>query len=184
MYLNLTQAVTALKAGEVIAYPTEGVYGLGALPNLETAVKKILELKQRPIEKGLILVAANIDQLSPYIDLDQVPAERLEQVFATWPGPYTWIFPIKANVPIWIRGSHNSVAVRVSKHPIVRELCLALDSALISTSANKAGMPALIDPEQVRICFAGEIAGVFFGALGELDGPTPIRDVMSSSVIR
>jgi len=95
----IAEAVAILKNQLVLAYPTEAVFGVGCDPDSETAVNRLLELKQRPVEKGLILIAANFEQLTPYIN-DEVltPAQR-EAIFACWPGPVTFVFPAKATTP-------------------------------------------------------------------------------------
>lgn len=86
---NFQHTLQALQQGEVIAYPTEGVFGVGCDPDNPHAIKKLLELKQRPVEKGLILIAASYEQLLPYIDESQLTDEQLATVKATWPGPVT-----------------------------------------------------------------------------------------------
>lgn len=90
-------AVAALQHDRVIAYATEAVFGLGCDPDSEAAVQRLLAIKQRPVEKGLILIAADLAQLQDYIDLDQLTSEQLAKVEASWPGPFTWIMPL---VPI------------------------------------------------------------------------------------
>ncbi|HEU6454836.1 MAG TPA: Sua5/YciO/YrdC/YwlC family protein, partial [Roseateles sp.] len=86
---SIPDAVAALKAGGVIAYPTEAVWGLGCDPFDEAAVLRLLAIKQRPVEKGLILIAADQAQLQPLLDLAAVPETRLAEVLASWPGPNT-----------------------------------------------------------------------------------------------
>ena len=118
-HLNL--ATRIILGGGVIAYPTEAVYGLGCLPHDYFAVARILNLKNRPVKKGLILVAANIEQLAGYIEF---PHETVRQrVLSTWPGPVTWVLPARPEVPIWLRGQHNTIAARGSKNEGVRSQC-------------------------------------------------------------
>ncbi|MBF3320793.1 Sua5/YciO/YrdC/YwlC family protein, partial [Leptospira borgpetersenii serovar Hardjo-bovis] len=100
----ISSIVDVLKKEQVIAYPTEAVFGVGCDPDSETAVKRLLELKQRPMEKGLILIAANFDQLKPYIDDAALTPEQREGVFARWPGPVTFVFPAKPSTPRWLTG--------------------------------------------------------------------------------
>ncbi|MEE7546399.1 tRNA threonylcarbamoyladenosine biosynthesis protein RimN, partial [Xanthomonas sp. Kuri4-1] len=104
--LTLATAVAALRDGGVIAYPTEAVWGVGCDPRQPAAVQELLAIKQRPVEKGVIVVAADLDPLRPWLDLDRVPAERLHAVQASWPGPHTWILPASAQAPRWITGDH------------------------------------------------------------------------------
>jgi len=89
--LNIPEAVLLLRQGEVIAYPTEAVYGLGCDPLNYDAVKQLLEIKSRPESAGLILIADDFSRLRAWTD-EQVPIQR-EQVFESWPGPVTWLFP-------------------------------------------------------------------------------------------
>src|SRR5690606_18310794 len=136
------EAATALRSGGVIAYPTEAVWGLGCDPRNEAAVLRLLALKQREVDKGLILVGASEAQLTPYIDMLALDAAQRAAVLASWPGPHTWIVPASTQAPAWITGTHTGIAVRVSAHPTVIALCDAFGGALVSTSANRAGEPA------------------------------------------
>lgn len=126
-------ASRALKQGRLIAYPTEAVYGLGCDPYNTKALQQLLHLKQRPIEKGLILVAAEFSQLQPFVDVD---ANMLARIMLSWPGPTTWVLPAQAWVPKLLKGEHNTLAVRVSAHPIIQALCRDYRGAIVSTSAN------------------------------------------------
>ena len=132
-------AARVVREGGVIAYPTEAVWGLGCDPWNEDAVYRLLALKARPVEKGLIVVAANIHQLD--FLLEDLPDVWLDRLAGTWPGPNTWLVPHQERLPEWVTGVHDSVAVRVTDHPLVQELC-HLTGPLISTSANPAGRPA------------------------------------------
>jgi len=91
-------AARSIQQGKVIAYPTEAVFGLGCHPLDAEAVKKILKIKQRPVSKGLILIASDFSQLRPYVA--DVPDALLEQALNTWPGPNTWLFPKNPATPI------------------------------------------------------------------------------------
>ena len=133
--LTPIEAATTLHRGGVIAYPTEAVWGLGCDPSNEAAVARLLALKQRPVDKGLILVAGTLEQFHGLLDWDALPTDRSEAVFASWPGPHTWIVPTSGRVPHWITGAHDGVAVRVSAHPQVVALCDAFGGPLVSTSA-------------------------------------------------
>ena len=93
-------AVTALRKGGVIAYPTEGVWGLGCDPRDEAAVLRLLALKQRAVDKGLILIASDEAQLADFVDMSPLDAATREVVRASWPGPNTWIVPASSTAPI------------------------------------------------------------------------------------
>jgi L-threonylcarbamoyladenylate synthase len=182
--LSPTEAAAALRTGGVIAYPTEAVWGLGCDPFDEAAVLRLLAIKQRPVDKGLILIAASAAQLDGLADWDALPRERRDEVFASWPGPHTWIVPATARVPRWVTGVHDGVAMRVSAHPVVVALCEAFGGVVVSTSANPAGAPP---PREVADIDPGLIAaldGCIPGDTGGLARPTPIRDARSGAAIR
>lgn len=182
--LSIPDAAAALKSGGVIAYPTEAVWGLGCDPFDEAAVLRLLAIKQRPVEKGLILIAADLAQLQPLLDLSAVPEPRLAEVLAAWPGPNTWVLPASAAVPRWITGAHAGIAVRISAHPTVVALCRACGGPLVSTSANLAGAPAAFRRGQLDPAVLALVDGVTEGETGGLAQPTPIRDALSGHVFR
>jgi L-threonylcarbamoyladenylate synthase len=179
---QIMQATQTLRQGGIIAYPTEAVYGLGCDPSNEQAVHRLLLLKRRSQSKGLILIAATLEQLAPY--LAPIPSQRMQEVLATWPGPITWIFPANPQVPVWIRGQHHSVAIRLTDHPIAKQLCLEFGGALVSTSANKSqGTPAK-SAEEVPTIFSEGIDVIVVGEVGSLNKPTEIRDALSGAIFR
>ena len=182
--LTLDDAVARLKSGGVIAYPTEAVWGLGCDPFDEAAVLRLLAIKQRPVEKGLILIAADLAQLQPVLDLATVPEARLAEVLASWPGPNTWVLPSSASAPRWITGTHAGIAVRISAHPTVVALCRAFGGPLVSTSANLAGAPSAFNRDQLDPAVLALVDGTTEGETGGLDQPTPIRDALSGHVFR
>ena len=182
MHWHIQQAVRVVEAGGIIAYPTEAVYGLGCDPLNIDAVAHLLSLKQRSVDKGLILVAADIAQLSDFIEFPG--GKTAEAIRASWPGPVTWLLPVQSWVPDWLTGNHPTLAVRVSDHPVVRELCLEFDGPLVSTSANRQGHPPARRAYQVRRQFGDRIDYVVAGQTGKLAQPTEIRDAASGDIIR
>jgi L-threonylcarbamoyladenylate synthase len=179
---QLKQAVRAIRAGAIVAYPTEAVFGLGCDPDNLEAVWRLLALKQRPVEKGLILIAASFDQLVPYVEPLDAGIEK--KVLASWPGPVTWLLPARPQVSPLLRGSHRTIAVRVTAHPVARVLCAALGHALVSTSANVAGGRPARDVLAVRRIFGESVDYIVPGKVGSLGRPTEIRDALSDSVVR
>ena len=135
---QVQRVARVVRQGGVISYPTEAVWGLGCDPWDELAVGRLLALKDRPVHKGLILVADNIRQFD--FILADLPQVWQDQLASTWPGPTTWLVPHQNRLPEWITGGHPGVAIRVSDHPLVRDLC-ALTGPLVSTSANPSGRP-------------------------------------------
>ncbi|WP_066092414.1 L-threonylcarbamoyladenylate synthase [Xanthomonas massiliensis] len=185
MDLSLDQAVAALRRGGLVACPTEAVWGLSCDPMDEAAVLRLLAAKRRPIEKGLILAAARLEQLQSLLDLARVPRERLDEITAQWPGPHTWVLPASARAPRWVTGAHDGIAVRVTAHPQMRALCEAFGGPLVSTSANFAGMPPAYARDELDPELVAAIDGVLdHGETGGLAGPTPIRDALSGAQLR
>ncbi len=182
--LTHAQAADVARHGGVIAYPTEGVWGLGCDPHNEAAVTRLLALKQRDIAKGLILIAAREAQLEDYLDYPALPRERLAAVRATWPGPNTWIIPAGPYAPAWITGAHRGVAVRVSAHPDVVALCEAFGGALVSTSANLSGQDAPSRREDLDPALLAAIDGVCEGGTGGRSGPSMIRNALDGEILR
>ncbi|WP_299796547.1 L-threonylcarbamoyladenylate synthase [uncultured Shewanella sp.] len=173
-----------IEQGGVVAYPTEAVYGLGCDPDNDEAITRLLALKRRPWQKGLILVASEYKQLLPYIDEDKLTDEQLDRVFAKWPGPFTFIMPIKPGISNLLCGSFNSIAVRVSSHPTIQALCQLTGKPLVSTSANHAGEPPALSAAEIGATFAGEIDALVAGSLGEERKPSTIIDAISGKVLR
>lgn len=180
---DVTTACETLHRGGVIAYPTEAVWGLGCDPGNSTAIQRILELKQRPVAKGLIVVAADIDQIGQLID--PLTATQKNQLLAAWPGPVTWLIPDPHELfSRWVKGENKSVAVRVSAHPLVQQLCRAFGKPIISTSANIAGQPEIRDRSELVATFGGTIDCVAPGELGGSNAVSEIRDLLSGKVLR
>ena len=182
--IAIADAVKALHNQEVIAYPTEAVFGLGCDPMSADAVQRLLDIKQRPVEKGLILVAASIDQLRDYVDFSQLNQTQLADIEQTWPGPSTWVMPAKATVPSWLTGQFSSIAVRVSAHPVVRDLCLAFNGPITSTSANLTGCPPCTKTSQVQLQLADLLGAVVDAPVGKLAQPTTIKDALTGNIYR
>ena len=161
---QINMAVQHLALGHVIAYPTEAVWGLGCDPMNRDAVLRLLHLKKRSVNKGLILVAADINQFSDY--LEGLDIENRQQLEASWPGFHTWLVPHRGLVPEWISGAHLTVALRVSAHPLVQALCQAFAGPIVSTSANIAGKPAALNRLKLRKYFRNKLDYIVPGRLG------------------
>jgi len=179
--LQLRLAARELRRGAVVACPTEAVWGFSCDPLNQQAVTRLLTLKQRPAEKGLILVAAHIDQLAYFIEAPSRTA--LRRARDTWPGPATWVFPASPFTPPWITGAFDSVAVRVTAHPVLAALCLRFGGALVSTSANRSGQPPCRSVTDVRLRFEPSLR-VVPGATGGRESPTPIREAATGHLLR
>lgn len=184
MQNEFEQAVAALKSEGVIAYATEAVFGLGCDPDSELAVQRLLDIKQRPVEKGLILIAAELGQLLDYIDLSQLTAEQLARVEASWPGPFTWIMPAKPDTPSWLTGQFDTLAVRVTAHSQVQGLCRAFGKPLVSTSANLTGEEPARSVADIGELLASKLAYILPGEVGGQANPSEIKDARSGAIIR
>ena len=174
----LTQAARFIRNGGVVAYATEYCFGFGGDPMNRMAVWRLLRIKRRPANKGLILIASHIDQLSPYVD--NIPS----QVLATWPGPHTWLLVPRDGVPGWIIGDHSRIAVRVTAHAQAAALCQAAGMAIVSTSANRAGGEPTRRYRDTARRFKGEVDYILPGRVGDARAPTPIRDAVTGELIR
>jgi len=179
---QLHSAVRRVKNEGVIAYPTEAVFGLGCNPGSPRAVARLLELKNRPWQKGLILLVDRLEKVQHWLQpLSTAQRQRLDR---SWPGPITWLLPAADCCPDWIRGRYDTLAVRISAHPLVRELCEQLDTPLVSTSANRSGRQPARSVLGVRIRFGTRVDYVLPGTTGNRHGPTSIRDLVSGKPVR
>lgn len=179
---DISAAVTTLRNGGVIAYPTEAIYGFGCDPFNSHAVFKLLSIKRRQPEKGLILVASDWDQIEN-LTLPIAP-QLLSHVQSTWPGPNNWVFPASDLVPSWIKGHHDTIALRISAHPIVRELCDRFCGPIVSTSANLEGQPPKRDFRTCSIAYKNSVDHIVNGKCGGQTNPCPIRDAVTDQILR
>jgi len=180
--LAVRQAARILLAGGVVAYPTEGVWGLGCDPLDAEAFSRILLAKERPPGMGVILLAGSRAQLDPWIE---PPDSALEARLAeTWPGPVTWVLPARPWVPAWITGGRETLAARVSAHPVASALSLEAGIPIVSTSANRSGRQPARNAVQVRRWLGGDVDFILGGATGGLAGPTPIYDGRTGRPLR
>lgn len=180
----VANAVKALRNGDVIAYPTETVFGLGCDPANESSVQKILNIKQRPIEKGLIVIAGELNQLSHWIDIEHIQ-NKFPHVIDSWQAgqpPATWCVPCKANTPQWLTGEFNTLAVRVSQNDTVKTLCEAFGTGIVSTSANPSGLEPARTTLEAQAYFPELV--VVDGVTQENAQPSVIRDAQTGNVLR
>lgn len=180
--LQIARAVAALRNGGVIAYPTEAVWGLGCDPFDQGAVQRILSLKRRRMGMGLIMIAANVEQFAPFLT-GLTPSLR-QKLLASWPGPQTWLVPNNRRAPCWVTGGRDTLALRVTAHPVAAALCRAFGGPLISTSANPHGRPSASSRLRVELYFHNRLDAVVPGPLGGLARPTPIRNLLTGETVR
>jgi L-threonylcarbamoyladenylate synthase len=171
----------------VIAYPTESVWGLGCDPDSLPAVEKLLRLKGRSASKGLILIAASAEQFAPY--LTGLESDALKRFQTPQQKPTTWLVPSNGCVPEWISGGHDTLALRVTDHPLAAALCRLFGGPLVSTSANPQGRPAATSAEQVQAYFGQAAEGNAIdaqtpGTVGDAIKPSEIRYLISGEIVR
>lgn len=170
-----------LKRGGLIAYPTESCYGLGCDPRNRRAVLKILKLKQRPQRKGLILIAASYRQVARY--LQPLTPDEQSKLQRDGAQAVTYLMPVHHSAPRWLRGRHDTLAVRLTAHPLAAQLCRSANSALVSTSANRSGQRPAKTYAQCRRLFGGT-AWVLPGRVGKRKKPSTIRAWADDRIIR
>ncbi|QGM80190.1 Sua5/YciO/YrdC/YwlC family protein [Otariodibacter oris] len=180
---SFNEIISRLQNDEVIAYPTEAVFGLGCNPNSETAVMKLLALKKRPIEKGLILIAPTKELLMPYIDTDKLSQQEWDIIETPMDKAITWVVPANPSTPNYLTGQFNSIAIRLCTIPAVTKLCQETGFALTSTSANLSGQEPCHTVQEVIAQF-GEHFPVLDMQTGGKQNPSEIRDIFTQQILR
>ena len=178
---SFRRIATHLRRGGLIAYPTESCYGLGCDPDNRRAVMRILKLKRRPQNKGLILIASNYHQVVRY--LQPLAPEQQQRLKDAGAQAITYLMPVKLSCPRWLRGAHDTLAVRFTAHPLAHTLCESLDMALVSTSANRSGQrPAKTYAECLRMF--GKKVRVLPGRVGKRRKPSTICTWVDGKIVR
>ncbi len=179
-------AARLIRAGGIVAYPTEAVWGLGCDPWNPRAVDRLLQIKDRPLNKGVILLAADFAQASDL--LSHLSNEQIEKLKSTWPGPVTWLIPntgpIKKKIPEWICGQYPAFALRVTNHPLAAALAKAVGHPIVSTSCNPSSQLPARSIHQVRKYFPTELDAILAGNVGGNKNPSEIRDLLTGKIVR
>ena len=165
-----------------MAYPTESCFGLGCDPRNTDSIKRLLQIKRRPRDKGLILISDRFSRFQYFID--PISDDKQDMMFAVWPGPVTWLCPAKSSTSNWLTGNYSSIGIRVTAHPIAAELCRAAGTALVSTSANVASRPSIRHAAMVRTVFGDLLDYVVDGPIGDRQSPSRIIDLMTGQIVR
>lgn len=176
---GILEAVQALRAGEVVAYPTETVYGLAVDPFSEEALDRLFSVKEREAGKPVLLIVDDIKQVGGLAAF--LPPEALKCMEAFWPGPLSLLLPARSCLPARIQDSEGHVCVRSSAHPVARRLCREFGGPLTSTSANKSGEPparTIAEAELDGICL-----GLDAGLLNERP-PSTVFDPVGKRILR
>lgn len=179
---HILNAARLILRGGVIAYPTEGVYGLGCDPFNAEAVNRILDIKQRSVSKGLILIADDYSRFKPFIA--SLAPEQERTLSDSWPGPITWVVPHNGQLPEWITGGRSTVAIRVTSHPVASALCTEVKGPIVSTSANRHQQEALITQSSVEQLLSSDVDFIVPGQVLTPGKPSVIKDLVSGEHYR
>lgn len=179
MKLSILRAADTLLGGGIIAYPTEGVFGLGCMPDDNDAILRLLITKRRDPRKGLILIASEKVQFDGWI---KQPGSQIPDPDPSH--PITWIAPARHHVPSLIKGDHQSLAVRLTTNPTAAAICDAVSSAIVSTSANLAGEPVVRNRIVLRRKFGACVDYIVPGDCGPSSGASEIRDLATGKILR
>jgi len=179
---SIHQAARVIQQGGLVVYPTEGVFGIGCDHRNEASVNRLLSLKQRPVDNGLILAAGHVQQVLPLIQPNK--PKDLARALKSWPGHMTWVFPATSAVAPWITGNHDSVAVRVSQHPVIQQLSQQLNMPIVSTSANIHGQPTPTSCADIVVVWAEQVDYYLDLPLGGATKPSEIRLAATGEALR
>ncbi|MBS62354.1 L-threonylcarbamoyladenylate synthase [Salinisphaera sp.] len=182
---RLRRAARILHDGGVVAHATEGVWGLACDPLDPAAVLRLLTIKHRDIDRGLIVIGADREQLAPFVsaDADQAWARATD----SWPAALTWLLPAADDTPWWLTGAHDTIALRQTAHADSAALCRAFGGALVSTSANVSARPPVRNGWQARARLKKSGGGVDMILGGVPDTPgraSTIRDARTGDTLR
>tara|TARA_R110002012_G_scaffold56045_1_gene143266 strand:- start:3785 stop:4330 length:546 start_codon:yes stop_codon:yes gene_type:complete len=180
----MTTALETFHQGGILAYPTEAVFGLGCDPDNEQAIEKLLSIKARSVDKGLILLAGNYSQLLPYIDDSKIPQDKRFAVLSRWPDGITQLVAKNVNTSALLTGRFDTIAVRVTSQPDVVALCKATNKPIVSTSANLSGQAPAKTWQDIPNTLAEKIDYIIKGKTLGFKQPSTIIDALSGDVIR
>jgi L-threonylcarbamoyladenylate synthase len=179
---KIKRAALQLLDGKVLAYPTDAIWALGCDPENETATLRLLAITERSPEQGLMLTAGSVAQIEHL--LDGLTSKQRRVIVASWPGPATWLVPdVNNEIPAWIKGASDGVALHVSAHPLVQALCIEFGGPVVSTSACRGTAVVARSALQVVKHLGKDIDGVLHGKPGGLTPPDSIIDSRSGRVV-
>ena len=180
---SIKRLCKAIENGAIIAYPTDTIWGFGCHPMLASSVIKILNIKQRPVGKGLILLASQMEYCLPYID-PGLSAEQIDLIKQETSHPVTWLLPAAKNCPVWLRGDFSTVAVRISSHPFIEAICDEMHSPIVSTSANRHRRSTIRNALQARRQFGEELDYIVTGFSTGTSRASEIKSLVTGNTIR
>ncbi|MES2121946.1 MAG: L-threonylcarbamoyladenylate synthase [Chlamydiota bacterium] len=177
---ELQLAAELLKQGELVAFPTETVYGLGALVFNEEAIRKIFSVKGRPSDNPLIVHVADWEQIALLVEEIPPLFHTLYERF--FPGPLTVVMKKRPQVPSIVSGGLDSVALRMPSHPLARKLISLCQVPIVAPSANLSGRPSSTRAEHVLEDFDGKIAAVVDGGPTDFGIESTVVSLLGDSV--
>ncbi len=180
----IEEAAQVFGQGGLIAYPTEAVFGLGCDPDNNSAIERLLSLKQRSADKGFILLASDYCQLQAYVDESAISEQQKMKILSRWPGAITQVLPTNKNISPLLSGIFNTIAVRITQHPDVIALCRKTGKAIISTSANISGHPSAKTWQDVEQQFPKQLDYLIKTKTLGHESPSTIIDGITSKVLR
>lgn len=158
---SMEKAAVVLRQGGIVAFPTETYYGLAVDPYCEAAVARLFQVKARPAHKPLLVLIDRIEQL-PEVAAE-IPAQYPVLMEKFWPGPLTLVFPARADLPKLLTGNTGRVGVRISPHPIARELIRRAGRPITATSANISDLAPAKTAHEVLAMFRDHLDYIFDG---------------------
>lgn len=181
---KLYKAAQTLKNGGIIICPTEGVYGISALASNISAVERIIHIKHRALNKGLIVVASNIEMCHNLVDFSVLSVESRQLLNSKWPGHATFIVPCRSEVSSTLTGQRKTIALRVTAFPLLAKLCSLVGEPIVSTSANISGSEPLKTISKLQEVFAQEVDYILDEPCQGLNKPSTIYDAVTGQVLR
>jgi L-threonylcarbamoyladenylate synthase len=174
-------AAHQVRRGGVIAYPTDTVYGLGCDPLNIGALHTLNALKNRPVGKGLILLASNVNQLGEYIALSDIHTRKR---LVAESSPTSWVVPAKKHLPVELTGGRDTIAVRITQSTVVRKLCEHLGHPLVSSSANPGGRPPARNSLQLHRWFHDRVTSILIDADAGTGKPSTLKHIHTYHIYR
>jgi L-threonylcarbamoyladenylate synthase len=177
----LNRFAHAVSQGAIFGYPTDTIWGFGCHPLIASSVARILQIKNRSADKGLILLSSRLEYCAAYVGLDN---KQLKPVLSATDHPTTWLVPASGNCPVWIRGNYPTVAIRITDHPLLEFLCGRLKAPIVSTSANRSGKATVRNSVQMRKQFGDELDFIVNGFTTGSNRPSEIKSLLNGTTAR
>jgi len=177
----LNRLIHALARGAVFGYPSDTIWGLGCHPLIAGSVERILQIKRRPISKGLILLSSRLEYCRAYLGVDTA---KLVPIARAGEQPTTWLVPASEFCPPWLRGEHPTIAIRITDHPLLQRLCDGIEAPVVSTSANRSGRSSARSRLQMQRQFGDELDFIVGGFTPGTGRPSEIKSLLDGATVR